>query len=453
MRIKTKLITVVLPLLIAFLAIAGMTGAYVTRSALTRLALRNLAFKTEQLSVYAKNQWNLLEKYGYAGRHEFVQAGERAVSSFAKVVIRSGTEIVAALDGEGRIAFAHGIEVPPGSFLPVGDGEAGILSFELGEVSYLGFSRDLKEFGWRILVADSEDSLYLEIKTITRRILLVILGAGLATTAALLFLSGVLTAPIRRASGAMESVIRDSDFGRRLPIEYDDEIGSLAQTFNLMMEELDRSYRRITDIAVLEAEARIIVADRERESLRLLGKAADFKDHETGEHIVRVGRYARLFGELLGLDEGACNILYNAAPLHDVGKIGIPDDILLKPGPLDDEERRVMERHTVIGHKILGGSRSPFLLEGATIALSHHERWDGAGYPHRLAGEEIPLFARILAVVDVLDALTSERPYKEKWEFDRAADWIEQEAGKAFDPRIAGLFRENRDKVREIYGR
>jgi response regulator RpfG family c-di-GMP phosphodiesterase len=453
LRIKLKLILVVLPILIAFLAIAGMTGSYVTRSAVTRLALRNLAFKTEQLSVYAYNQWKLLEKYGYSNRQEFVRAGERAVASFAEAVIRSGTEVVAALDGEGLVVFAYGIDIPPGSSPSVRSRETGVLSMEWDGASFLGFSRKLDTFGWTILVAEAEDSLYLETRTIVRRILLVILGAGFATTAVLLFLSGALTAPIRRASDAMETVIRDTDLSRRVPVEYDDEIGSLAETFNLMMAELDRSYRRITDIAVREAEARSIVADRERESLRLLGKAADFKDHETGEHIVRVGRYARLFGELLGLDEAACVILYNSAPLHDVGKIGIPDNILLKPGPLDREERRIMESHTVIGHRILSGSRSPFLREGAVIALSHHERWDGTGYPDRLAGEAIPLYARILAVVDVFDALTSERPYKEEWEFDRAADWVEGEGGTAFDPRLAELFRNNRDKIREIYGR
>lgn len=453
MRIKIKLIVVVLPILVAFLVIAGMSGAYITRSAVTRLALRNLAFKAEQLSVYAHNQWKLLEKFGYSSRPDFVRAGERAIASFADAVIRSGTEVVAALDGEGKIVFAFGIAIPPGTVPVIRSRESGALTLEWDDAVYLGISRQLEDFGWNILVAEAEDSLFGEIRTITRRILLVILGAGAATTFVLLFLAVALTAPIHRASEAMEYVIRENDLSHRVPVEYDDEIGSLAGTFNLMMEELERSYRRITSIAVREAEARIVVADRERESLRLLGKAADFKDHETGEHIVRVGRYARLFGNLLGLDEDSCNILYNSAPLHDVGKIGIPDQILLKPGPLDEEERRVMEGHTVIGHRILSDSRSPFLREGAVIALSHHERWDGTGYPHRLSGEAIPLFARILAVVDVFDALTSERPYKKEWEFDRAADWVEGEGGRAFDPRLVRLFRDNRARIREIYGR
>ena len=182
------------------------------------------------------------------------------------------------------------------------------------------------------------------------------------------------------------------------------------------------------------------IATREEEIILRLAQAAEFHDGETGTHIHRVSNYCRLIGKALGLDDQACRILYLAAAMHDIGKIAIGDAILLKPGKLSPEERAVMEQHTAYGYRLLADGSSDLVKAAAEIAWCHHERWDGSGYPRGLAGKEIPLFARIAAIADVFDALTSERPYKQAWPPSQAADHIAQNSGKHFDPACVAAF-------------
>lgn len=179
---------------------------------------------------------------------------------------------------------------------------------------------------------------------------------------------------------------------------------------------------------------------REQETLLRLAKAGEYRDEETGNHVVRMARYSNIVAAELGLDKEFCTDVELAAPMHDIGKIGIPDEILRKPGRHTPEETRVMQEHTVIGHEILKDSPSRYLQLGAIIALAHHEKWDGSGYPHGLSGEDIPLAARIVALADVYDALTSKRPYKEAWSADRAVEYIKDQSGKHFDPRCVKAF-------------
>jgi len=171
-----------------------------------------------------------------------------------------------------------------------------------------------------------------------------------------------------------------------------------------------------------------------------LGMAAEFKDTETGLHVVRMSQYAKTLAVAAGYGADAANELLLAAPMHDVGKIGVPDAILQKPGPLSDQERRIMQQHTIIGARILGEHSGGLLRLASTIALSHHERWDGAGYPHRLSGEAIPHAARIVAVTDVFDALTSARPYKEAWSVEDSMAFLQRERGRHFDPELVDAF-------------
>ena len=192
-------------------------------------------------------------------------------------------------------------------------------------------------------------------------------------------------------------------------------------------------------------------AAREEEIILRLSQAAEFRDGETGQHIQRVARYCRLIGDALGLDEDACRTLYLAAPMHDIGKIAIGDAILLKPGKLSPEERAVMEQHTAYGYRLLADGTSDLVRAAADIAWCHHERWDGSGYPRGLAGTEIPLFARIAAVADVFDALTSERPYKKAWTPAQAAEHITQNSGKHFDPACATAFLNRWSEVLAIH--
>ena len=171
-----------------------------------------------------------------------------------------------------------------------------------------------------------------------------------------------------------------------------------------------------------------------------LGRAAEYKDNETGMHVIRMSHFSKLLALAAGHSPAWAEDLLNAAPMHDVGKIGIPDAVLRKPGPLDAAEWDTMRRHPEIGAEIIGDHPSGLLQLAREIALAHHEKWDGSGYPRGLAGEAIPVSARIVAIADVFDALTTRRPYKEPWPVQDALDHITAQAGKHFDPALVALF-------------
>ena len=174
--------------------------------------------------------------------------------------------------------------------------------------------------------------------------------------------------------------------------------------------------------------------------VQCLGRAAEYKDNETGRHVIRMSLYAQQLALAAGCSAAWAEDLLHAAPMHDIGKIGIPDAVLLKPGPLDAQEWDVMRTHPHIGAEIIGNHGAHVLQLARSIALAHHEKWDGSGYPHGLAGEAIPLEARICAIVDVFDALTSTRPYKKPWSTEDAVAHIQSQAGKHFEPRLVDLF-------------
>lgn len=171
-----------------------------------------------------------------------------------------------------------------------------------------------------------------------------------------------------------------------------------------------------------------------------LGRAAEYKDTDTGEHIIRMSKYSKVLALALGMDEQHAELLRQAAPMHDVGKIGIPDAILLKPGKLTADEFTHMKEHALIGAQILANSSSPLLQLAHVLAIEHHEKWDGTGYPNGLKGEAISLEGRIVAIADVFDALTSKRPYKEPWSIEKTLAHMQQQAGKHFDPQLVELF-------------
>ncbi len=189
------------------------------------------------------------------------------------------------------------------------------------------------------------------------------------------------------------------------------------------------------------------LSDRELELLRTrieiirrLGQAAEYRDNETGLHIQRMSRYSALLGQALGLSLSDQELLLSAAPMHDVGKIGIPDSILLKPGKLTEAEFTIMKRHTLLGGQLLDREPSLLLHTAHIIAMTHHERWDGHGYPYGVAREDIPLMGRICSLADVFDALTSKRPYKEPWSVEESVNEIRRCSGTAFDPRLVPVF-------------
>lgn len=192
------------------------------------------------------------------------------------------------------------------------------------------------------------------------------------------------------------------------------------------------------------------IVSREQETLLRLARAGEYRDEDTGYHVVRMARYSRQIAEALSLSAKECDEIEYAAPMHDIGKIGIPDKILLKPGKFEADEWQIMQRHTQIGHAILSDSQSRYMQMGSIIALNHHERFDGTGYPHGLTGQDIPLVARIVAVGDVFDALVSTRPYKEPWAQQDALDYLKKHAGSQFDPICVDAFFERIDSVQKI---
>jgi putative two-component system response regulator len=214
-------------------------------------------------------------------------------------------------------------------------------------------------------------------------------------------------------------------------------VGNLLQTRRLQraLEDRNQDLQRWVRARTADLE------DARRETLERLALAAEYRDDDTQQHTKRVGRTASLLAKQLGLSAETVEHLRYAAPLHDVGKIGIPDAVWLKPGRLTDHERKMLEQHTDVGARILSGSRSPILRLAEQIARTHHERWDGSGYPQGLAGDGIPLAGRITAVADVFDVLAHPRPHKKAWPLDRAVEEIVAQAGRQFDPEVVAAFR------------
>lgn len=184
-----------------------------------------------------------------------------------------------------------------------------------------------------------------------------------------------------------------------------------------------------------------------------LGRAAEYRDNETGNHILRMSHISALLAKFIGWNEADCELMLHASPMHDIGKIGIPDHILLKPGKFEPEEWEIMKTHALIGARILEGDDSDLMKCAGEIALSHHEKWDGSGYPNGLSGEDIPLSGRIAALADVFDALTSVRPYKKAWTVEAAVDLIKETSGSHFDPALVTVFLQQLPEILTICAR
>ena len=228
-----------------------------------------------------------------------------------------------------------------------------------------------------------------------------------------------------------------------------------ARIINML--KLRKSQLLLKDKALLLQEevnkATLRLKESEHEILQMLGKSAEYKDPETNAHTQRVAHYCKLLTKAYGLDDELQDIIFKASPFHDLGKIGIPDKILLKPGKLDEDEYAIMKKHSQIGYEILKGSKSKYLKAGGVIAYNHHEKYDGTGYPNGLKGENIPIFGRITAIADVFDALTSNRPYKRAWSVDEAFNLLLEEKSKHFDPILVDLFIGNKEIVIDIHNR
>lgn len=248
-----------------------------------------------------------------------------------------------------------------------------------------------------------------------------------------------------------KDAVEDESYGLRLgaadyiakPVNPDIVLARVQTQFSL----LDQA----THLEQLVDERTKELQNTRLQLINCLGRAAEYKDNETGMHVVRMSKYSKILAEKASSDRNWSELVYHASPMHDIGKIGIPDHVLLKPGKLDAEEWELMKKHPEYGAKIIGDQSSDVLKMAGEIAISHHERWDGTGYPNGLNGQDIPLAGRIVAICDVFDALTSERPYKKAWSIEDAAKHIVEGAGAHFDPALCELFKECVDDFYAIH--
>jgi len=228
-----------------------------------------------------------------------------------------------------------------------------------------------------------------------------------------------------------------------------DRVELLARVRNLLEAQLLQQFMSNQKDALesMVSERTRAIHDTRLQVIRRLGRAAEYRDNETGLHIVRMSKISMVLGRASGMTSREYDLLLNASPMHDIGKIGIPDKVLLKPGKLTKAEWDIMKQHPVIGADILSGDQSDLLLMARRIALSHHEKWDGSGYPYAISGTDIPVEGRIVAIADVFDALTSVRPYKHAWPVEEAVQYIKDNSGKHFDPQLTGYFIDNLDEI------
>ena len=241
---------------------------------------------------------------------------------------------------------------------------------------------------------------------------------------------------------------------------YRSSTGNESLLYMTFSEPVDASARELLEIfcanVAITYESLLLreeIQETQRSTVYIIGEAVERRSKETGAHVRRVGELAALLAEKVGLPAADVEFMRQAAPLHDVGKIAIPDRVLNKPGKLDEEEWAIMQTHARVGFELLNKSEKRILKLGAIIAHEHHERWDGEGYPRGLAGEQIHIAGRIVALSDVLDALVSSRCYKAPWNFDEALDYVKQGSGKQFDPSLVAHLMANLDAVRGIYER
>jgi len=453
--IKSKILLVLIPLLICSFALNGYISVVSSRKSLSDISSQFMNYKINELYNYSYNQWNNLQSSGFGNDPVYIDIVEKSVESYAKGMIQKNSEIIFAINTEGKLIFSTTkIDYSESDWKIIKpelqSDNKNLLDFSISKHIFTGLNKSVPFLKWIIILAEEKNSYAKEITRMTYLQSMVFFISMLAIIVSLILSLGAIISPIYRFREAINDIILHKDFSKKVTIEYSDEIGELAFEFNNMTSNLDFTYNKLKKYALNEATARKEIIIREKETLDLLGRASDYRDQETGAHILRVSKYSLLLSKALGQSREIQDLLYYASPLHDIGKMGIPDRILLKPGKLIDEEFEIIKTHTTLGYEILKNFSSKYLKAGAVIALSHHEKFDGSGYPKGLKGTEIPIFGRIVSLADVFDALTSKRPYKDPWPIEKIVDYIRQEKGKHFDPNLVDLFSYNFSKVEEI---
>ena len=245
--------------------------------------------------------------------------------------------------------------------------------------------------------------------------------------------------------------VAEPDFSKRLKVQHDDEIGEITKWFNTLQSKLEIDYKQLENLKKFtEKSLEKEIEDTQKEVVFTMGSIGETRSKETGNHVRRVAEYSELFALYSGLSPKEAELLKQASPMHDIGKVGIPDNILNKPGKHTKEEFEIMKTHSVLGYDMLKHSKRPLLKIAAIVALEHHEKWDGSGYPKGLKGEDINIYGRITAVADVFDALGSDRIYKKAWEDERIYALFREQRGKHFDPTLVDIFFDNLDEFLHI---
>ncbi len=439
----------ILPLVLVVVMLSGVFSVLASRSALTPIATRLMAYKAEQLRDFAHSEWATVVALGLDTEPQFRLAAEESFRSYATGVLRSPSELIVVVDSDGNRVLEIGSRSTgrgTGRHVPsLASTSAGWFSDEIFGEARVGVVFEFEPFGWKVAVTELRSVFFTDDQAILQTHSLISVIAVVSVTLLVWLYVGYLIRPLERLTSTVLKIATSQDMSSRALIEFPDEIGLLAHEFNTMITSLQRNYEQLSRSMQAETVARKTAIEREEETLLLLGRASEFHDQETGEHLERISALSELFSQLLGDTETVRDLIRRGSALHDIGKIAIPDSVLLKPGRLTEEEFDQMKQHTLIGYELLKDSRSSYLLKGAEIALNHHEKWDGTGYPAGLKGAQIPISGRIVAVVDVFDALTSVRPYKEAWPPAQARALIAEERAKHFDPKLVDIFLSNYD--------
>lgn len=274
-----------------------------------------------------------------------------------------------------------------------------------------------------------------------------LLAGAIFIALAAYFIATYLIKPIIALSNTAKKITRTRDYTQQVHIKRDDEIGELSKSFNTMINGMDNALNEITD---LNQE----IEETQREVVFTMGSIGESRSKETGNHVKRVAEYSRLLALYYGLSEEESEMIKQASPMHDIGKVAIPDAVLNKPGRFDEEERRIMDTHAALGYEMLKHSHRALLQAAAIVAYEHHEKWNGTGYPRGLHGDEIHIYGRITALADVFDALGSDRVYKRAWDDEKIFALFKEERGQHFDPKLVDIFFEHLDEflaIRETF--
>lgn len=446
-RLRFKLYTLIIPLVALTVLSSGVLSSLASQKALISAANQHLAYKAEQIRDYIYSEWTILERLNLSTTEEYTEAAKKSFRSYAQALLRTQTEELLIIDSKGSLLHRFSLSLTPdmddalGTIIePV---QPGWFSKTILENKRIGVAFTFDPLGWTILVTETNDHYFSAVKEIIYFQILILLVAIVFASCIIMLYVVHVSRPVEHLASTIEEIQTTHNLSHRATVEDSDEIGFIAKRFNNMISTLQVYQDQIKRTSLAEITSRKQAIRSELETLYLLGRVSDFRDEQTGDHQNRISSLTALFCQLLNFDLQKQEIIMNASRLHDIGKIAIPDSILLKKGSLTEEEFEIIKTHTTLGKDLLKSSMSETLVEAAIIAYTHHEHWDGSGYPQGLMQEDIPLTGRIVSIVDVFDALISTRPYKTAWSIDRAKEYLVEKRGTQFDPELIGFFISN----------